>query len=142
MMPLPDGADFRKLRAWRNAEELAAQLQHIVDDLVLSQDREWLRYVLGEALSQLRGSLGFAQTVPEPARGTRPNFEAFTIAASAARTSIAFLDYALAFMRSEQLIGDALGLALHARLQEVEGELVAVVSDLREANIAYRAGLA
>lgn len=133
MMPLPDGADLRQLRAWRNAEELAARLESVVDALELAKDREWLRYVLGEALSQLRQSLGYVESLPIPPPGDSPRFEAFTVAASAGRTSIAFLDYALAFMRSEHLLDASLADALHHSLDSVEEELVEVSRNLRGA---------
>jgi hypothetical protein len=138
VIPIPDGADFRRLRAWRNAEDTAVQLERIVGDLDLTPDREWLRYVLSEAISQLRSVVGYVEMVPEPDPGGQPNFEAFAVAASAARTSVVFIDYALAFMASEKLIAAAVAAALHARLRELEAELVHVSNDMRQANLAYQ----
>src|SRR5688500_16276884 len=89
---------------WREALDMASALEEPFDGLELAQDHEWLRYVLGRDVADLRAAVrhGIATKLEAHAQGGPERRSELMVAADSVRGSAVFATYCLDFMRSQQ----------------------------------------
>jgi len=128
--------EYRQSREWRLLASVSEQLKQTSHNLRLAEDREWLRFVLGEIANQMIGTLGWAEDLARRVVGDAADeFSVLIVPADAARSDVVAAIYCLDFMLAENLIDAKQGTELRDQLTNLQHALEALVKSLRQGDV-------
>ena len=128
--------DYRDLPEWRQLASVSRRLKEASAALELTEDREWLRFVLGEIADQMTNTMRWAEDLKHRAVGDDPDeYAVFIVPADAARSDVVVATYCLDFIIAEGLIDETKGTELRDQLNGLQKSLESLLTSLRNSQV-------
>jgi hypothetical protein len=128
--------DYRNLPEWNLLANASRQIKETSANLKLSEDREWLRFVLGEVADQMVSTIRWAEDIAQRTVGDAPDeYAVYIVPYDAARSDVVVATYCLDFMLAEGLVDQASGTELRDSLKDLQKSLETLLQSLREGGL-------